>query len=77
MRLGRVYLLRAGMLVGAALMLQGCLVAALPVVAGGALATRDVVRESQDDPSTDQPRGEVSVDASSRAATTTAARRWR
>lgn len=43
-------------------MLQGCLVAALPVVAGGALATRDAVRESQQPTPSETPVGEVSVD---------------
>ena len=41
--------MRGSILIGAALMLQGCLVAAIPMVAGGAMASRDVINESRDD----------------------------
>jgi len=41
-------LMRACVLISAALMLQGCLVAAIPMVAGGALASRDVINENRD-----------------------------
>lgn len=65
--------IRLTLLAGAAFMLQGCLVAALPVIAGGALAGRDVVRERQEDRASQNqsapPTGEVRVaDAASAAA---------
>lgn len=44
-------LMRSAPVLGAALMLQGCLAAAIPVVAGGVIAGRDVVRESKEDAS--------------------------
>lgn len=63
MQVWRPRLLRVVPAMGAAFMLQGCLVAALPVVAGGALATRDAVKESRQDAAPAAPSGEVSVAA--------------
>lgn len=67
------FAIRLTLLAGAALMLQGCLAAAIPVIAGGALATRDVAREAGRSTGpkaqTSEPTGEVRVAGTASAAT--------
>lgn len=67
MRPLHTHLMRAGLLSAAALMLQGCLAAAIPVVAGGMLATRDVVDESRENrvPSSALATNTAAVDTNS------------
>ena len=47
-------MIRTAALICAALMLQGCLAAAIPVVAGSMMASRDVIKESSEDADGDQ-----------------------
>jgi len=65
-------LTRACVLISAALMLQGCLIAAIPMVAGGALASRDVINENRDNnASTPEPTTPPAIPPAEPAATGT------